>query len=302
MNVSSSAFPPNSYGPIYYSRVHKAYLSWINNRNNTCIIPNLFIRKISKSDIDQLYDLHKELFPIVYDSQFYDTIISGSTLGWATIWNCDSNDEFQGQYIVGFVTVSQNPQIIMENDYHYVIRNTKYKDILDNNTINNKHEIHLETRSINNTNSIIDDKVKDMICENLVYILTMGVVQEFRSLGIAKNLIEFTLDYYKIYCPKVEAIYLHVVDYNSKAIKLYRRLGFQELLHWDHFYRIKDQYYGSFLYVYYFNRNLEIQQGIQDNDNSNNFSEFPILNYCSNIISRSSEYLKNFRSGYKLNN
>ena len=58
-----------------------------------------------------------------------------------------------------------------------------------------------------------------------LHILTIGVINEARKLGIGKKLIMNMVYLYRNQ-PNVIAISLDVIDYNTAAIRFYKRLGF----------------------------------------------------------------------------
>jgi ribosomal protein S18 acetylase RimI-like enzyme len=61
-----------------------------------------------------------------------------------------------------------------------------------------------------------------------LYIMTLGVIDEMRSRGLAKKLLDKIIE-----CsqenPSIKFITLHVVDYNRRAINFYRKHGFELL-------------------------------------------------------------------------
>ncbi|CEL92276.1 unnamed protein product [Vitrella brassicaformis CCMP3155] len=89
--------------------------------------------------------------------------------------------------------------------------------------------------------------------QNLAYILTLGVADEFRRRGLARELILRTLQHYRQSEPAIKAIYLHVVTYNKAAIRLYESLQFQQLKHIPEFYQLLGKMYDSYLYACYIN-------------------------------------------------
>ena len=53
------------------------------------------------------------------------------------------------------------------------------------------------------------------------YIMTLGVIDECRTLGLGTRLLQELLQYLETFYPQCEMLYLHVVDYNAAAIKFY---------------------------------------------------------------------------------
>eukprot|EP00002_Diphylleia_rotans_P041054 TRINITY_DN9891_c0_g1_i1.p1 TRINITY_DN9891_c0_g1~~TRINITY_DN9891_c0_g1_i1.p1 ORF type:complete len:234 (+),score=50.05 TRINITY_DN9891_c0_g1_i1:81-782(+) len=63
--------------------------------------PLLTYREVVASDVDELRELHNQLFPIVYNDHFYDRIISGTHYSMIAI----DPDAPEAQKLVGFVTL-----------------------------------------------------------------------------------------------------------------------------------------------------------------------------------------------------
>jgi len=61
------------------------------------------------------------------------------------------------------------------------------------------------------------------------YIMTIGVIDECRQLGIGTSLLKQTIQLVEAKYKTCLAIYLHVVDYNRTALKFYKRNGFINL-------------------------------------------------------------------------
>lgn len=73
--------------------------------------------------------------------------------------------------------------------------------------------------------------------ENIVYILTLGVTEQYRHLGIASQLIQKVIQYAQ--SQLCRAVYLHVIEYNQAALNLYDRNKFEELATHRNFYHIE---------------------------------------------------------------
>ena len=61
----------------------------------------------------------------------------------------------------------------------------------------------------------------------VVYILTLAVLEPWRGRGIATALLERIIELGRARCAR--AVYLHVIHYNAAAIGFYRRNGFEEM-------------------------------------------------------------------------
>ena len=67
--------------------------------------------------------------------------------------------------------------------------------------------------------------------------MTLGVIDELRSSGLAKRLLEKTFhEAHK--SPHIKLIQLHVVDYNKRAIKFYQKNNFSMLDYLSEHYHI----------------------------------------------------------------
>merc|ERR550532_469644 len=86
---------------------------------------------------------------------------------------------------------------------------------------------------------------------SLAYILTLGVADGFRRRGLARELLRRAVAHVNRSLPHVQAVYLHVVTYNSAAIHLYESMKFLRIGQFPSFYFLHGQPYDSFLYALY---------------------------------------------------
>ena len=63
---------------------------------------------------------------------------------------------------------------------------------------------------------------------NAVYVMTLGVIDEMRSKGLAKRLLNKIVEF-TIAEQSIRMIGLHVVDYNKRALNFYKKNGFELL-------------------------------------------------------------------------
>lgn len=181
---------------------------------NAIDCPSICYRPIEPSDLEVLEQIHGNLFPIRYESEFFHNVVNGRDIvSWAAV---DHNrPDGRSDELIGFVTA----RTVLEKD-------SEISDLL-------RHD------------SLTTDNT-------LVYILTLGVVESYRNLGIASSLVQKVIKYASS-IPTCRAVYLHVISYNTTAIKFYKKMSFKCLERLPGFYFINGQHYDSYLFVYYVN-------------------------------------------------
>ncbi|KAL7106681.1 hypothetical protein ACP275_06G009000 [Erythranthe tilingii] len=176
--------------------------------------PIIAYRPIRPSDFAILEKIHGDLFPIRYESEFFHNVVNGHDIvSWGAVDHSRPNE--QSDELIGFVTA----RIVSAKD-------SEIEDLLS-----------------------FDLSKTD---QTLVYILTLGVVESYRNLGIASSLINEVTKYASnVYTCR--AVYLHVISYNNPAIHFYKKMSFQCLRRLYNFYYINGHHYDSYLFVYYVN-------------------------------------------------
>eukprot|EP00249_Psilotum_nudum_P014880 c25047_g1_i1 orf=419-1354(-) len=176
--------------------------------------PTIAYRPIRPSDFEILREIHEALFPIKYEAEFFWNVVNGhGIISWAAVDT--SRSGLQCDEIIGFVTVR-------------VVSTTE---------IDASDMLGYELTKTN---------------RNLIYILTLGVIQPYRKLGIASSLIWEVIKYAST-IPICKAVYLHVISYNQPAINFYKKNSFQCLRKLHSFYFINGHHYDAYLYIYYVN-------------------------------------------------
>ncbi|PON77550.1 FkbH domain containing protein [Parasponia andersonii] len=176
--------------------------------------PVICFRPIRPSDLGILEKIHTDLFPIRYESEFFQNVVNGRDIvSWAAV---DRNQpDGQSDVLIGFVTA----RIVLAKE-------SEVGDMLSYDSLKSD--------------------------QTLVYILTLGVVEAYRNLGIASSLIREVIKYAST-VPTCRAVYLHVISYNNPAIHLYNKMSFRCVRRLQGFYLINGQHYDSYLFVYYVN-------------------------------------------------
>lgn len=176
--------------------------------------PTIIYRPIRPSDLEVLEQIHSALFPVRYEREFFVNVVTGKgIISWAAV--DISRPDGQNDELIGFVT----------------------------------------TRVIAAKDSEIEDLIRYDVSrkdQTLVYILTLGVVEHYRNLGVATSLVREVINYASSItnCP---AVYLHVISYNNPAIHFYKKMLFKLIRRLPKFYYINGQHYDSYLFVYYVN-------------------------------------------------
>ncbi|ESO06678.1 hypothetical protein HELRODRAFT_64313 [Helobdella robusta] len=88
----------------------------------------------------------------------------------------------------------------------------------------------------------------------VAYILSLGVVKQYRRLGIASLLLDNLLSYLTSEdLNDCKVVYLHVLTTNSIAIRFYEKRNFTIHASLPYYYSIKGKLYDGYSYVLYIN-------------------------------------------------
>ncbi|XP_065027108.1 histone acetyltransferase MCC1-like [Musa acuminata AAA Group] len=176
--------------------------------------PIIIYRPILPSDLEVLEEIHVALFPIRYERDFFISVVQGhGIVSWAAV-DVSRSDGGRDK-LVGFVTTRL--MSAKESEISDLLRyNASRQDLM------------------------------------LVYILTLGVVENYRNHGIATSLVCEVIKYASS-ITNCRAVYLHVISYNMPAIHFYEKMSFACVRRLQKFYYINGQHYDSYLFVYYVN-------------------------------------------------
>lgn len=176
--------------------------------------PSIAYRPITPSDLDILEQLHTDLFPIRYESEFFHNVVNRRDIvSWGAVDR--SRPNAQSDELIGFVTA----KIVL-------VRESEINDFLR-----------------------CDTSRSD---QTLLYILTLGVVEAYRNFGIASALIREVTRYART-IQTCRAVYLHVISYNTPAIYLYKKMSFKCVRRLYGFYLIDGRHYDAYLFLFYIN-------------------------------------------------
>ena len=249
--IYSAAFPLNecneavSLKPI--SEIHKKLL-------NIEINPDLITyHPIDISYIEEVILLHKEWFPVDYERNYFKEVL---------------NNNYKNFYnIAAFYPIEneENMIAIALCEIQNINRKFKYHSSLE---ILNK--LNKDISFFENIRKII--KMEDFKC---TYIMTLGVIDEFRKHNIGSKLIDIIIKK-SMEIEFNKCVYLDVITYNEPAIKFYEKNGFINVTTIKCYYNLKNNYYDSYVFCKIYEKNN------QNKNNKNFFNEFLII--IENIV------------------
>lgn len=169
-----------------------------------------FRTKVSSAEIDQIRQLHAEWLPVDYNDEFFLALTNPESDVLSVI-ACLSDKPHS---IIGMATVAVRRR---ERRYNFQC------DLLP----------HLGL-----------DSEKDSVA----YILTFGIVDELRRAGFASALLKETMKRISESDPDCRVVFLHVIDYNEPAMRLYQKNGFVEFKEEPNFYLLGDTWYSGIMF------------------------------------------------------
>ena len=227
--IFSEAFPPNKNGE---RKKLLAFSSYHDILKGIQINPDEIIYKpLSKSHLEEIKLLHKEWFPIEYEDDYFQKIFI---------------NKYGTYFTIGAIYNYQNKEIILGLALY------EYRPVSE------YFAKHTSPEAIDEICKNIDfnEEVQSYLrCEdyNCVYIMTIGVLDEYRKLHIGSNLIKHIIN--KALLDNIcIGIYLDVVYYNLSAIKFYEKNGFKKVATLINYYDINGNYYDCIVFLKIFSR------------------------------------------------
>jgi len=217
--LTSGSWPQGVQIPIV-SNIHSRILSL----DMQIQAKDLVFRKIIRSDLPDFKGLEKEWFPFYAGDSFYDQIELPKICAVGCFWNPPTYRKCEimlGAIMVSFEDISKSIKYIKR---YYKANN---KLIRLSKIIN----------FCNNINCVLG------------HILTIGVIDEARRLGIASELMNQIQFYAKILGKNLIGISLHVCEFNIAAIKCYEKNGYKHVLTEVDYYTIFNKKYDGLYYI-----------------------------------------------------
>ena len=178
-------------------------------------------RPFHEGDRDQVQELHQEWFPVTYKDEFYDELVLQRMVNTGEkLFTCAAvyheDDELQKTANHAQPTeasIKPNPSadtILNETDEDYIVA-CVVGSMLD--------VTRLDEQTVS---LLVSDPFR---YRHVFYIMTLGTVTEFRHARLATTLVEKCIRIVENN-DQCGALYLHVITFNTAAIRFYERLGF----------------------------------------------------------------------------
>jgi len=221
------------------------------NRYDDNVIINF--RPLQNSDRDQIQDLHEEWFPVKYKDEFYNELVKNRLFN-------------SGEKLFSCVGIHQKRHIQTDAVNHEMDSNDD-QQILCSEIMSN---LQVSDQIIYDqiVSCVVGTFVKPSRCKEtsnllipnqerykrMFYIMTLGTVTEYRHLGLGTTMVQTCMRLVEK-DPQCGALYLHVIVFNSGAIRFYENLGFHRVKEIKDYYTIDGKLYNCYLYAKYYHGN-----------------------------------------------
>lgn len=209
-----------------HSNVHELLASI----KDSVTISDITFRPFEKQDLQELKNLHKEWFPIEYDNRYYETATtSPNSIALGAFYN--KQGRRKRTLIVGAI-----------------LARFEYDDSVSD-TINHRGLCYKLARAFNCF------RKSDII----LYIMTFGVVDELRRLGIGSKLLKQCIETGREKIPNCKGVSLHVIEYNKSAIAFYKKQGYTQIGCNKEYYSIKGKRHAGYTFGMLFGNKNKVE-------------------------------------------
>ena len=234
ISIFSDAFPPNKRG--IREKLTISSSSHMLLKNTKLNPDNVIYKPLTKEDIEEIKNLHKEWFPIKYSDYYFKSIFEKKSQYFSigafyTIIDEETNEK--KEIIIGLALC----EWIIGSDFFV-------KFLGKDSTI----EI------IKNIN-YIEEVYTYLKCDDYhsIYIMTIGVLDEFRKMKIGSNIVDRII---KIGLSDrlCIGVFLDVIYYNNAAIKFYKKNEFKKVMTNKSYYNLNKNKYDAYVFLRIFKR------------------------------------------------
>ena len=289
--------------------------------SNTCD-ETISFREILPQDRRRIQELFEEWFPVEYKEEFYEQLCNNRSMGEQPLYNllatvpiAHDNDN---QKIIACLLgcklsvrkLNHASRALLIPGYDSTHRDEGNKTTPDSTSELDRAIDELESSGDPSINDSSDDKKKPKGGKDdegidgteVFYIMTLGVIREYRKRGLASYLVERALqdqivaspdsgsrdrspepnpiqvdeenqDVYEefhateintnLFQPICETAYLHVIIQNQAAIRFYEKLGFQRLREIANYYTINEEKHNCYLYAKFFDKESVLERQLR---------------------------------------
>ena len=240
----------------------------------------IYFRPIQESDRKEIEELHEELFPVAYTDYFYDNVVQNMSMNDQPLFSCVAvarEDDEENSFL------NRMPETNIQYDAWKKLAKYIGIDNLQPGRLHDRWKIketvsedHLTSSAskvlqgdaiigcvvgtfidVEEGGMVSIDTVEKLVLNTekhtqLFYIMTLGSTENFRGRGLATKLILDCINLVE-QVHNCGAIYLHVITYNTTAIRFYERLGFYRIEEIRDYYTIDDKKYNCYLYAKFVN-------------------------------------------------
>ena len=234
-HIFSEAFPPNKKGIRERQDISSsAHMLLKDVKINT---DDIIYKPLTKQDIEEIKNLHKEWFPIKYSDSYFQSIFNEKSRRYFSIgaFYKITNEETKEtkEIIIGlalcewFIGSKYFTKILGKEPVLEIIKNINY----------------------------IEEVYSYLKCDdyNCIYIMTFGVLDEFRKMKIGSKMIDQIINI-GLSDKLCVGVFLDVIYYNHSAIKFYKKNEFKKVMTNRNYYNLKGNKYDAYVFLRLFSR------------------------------------------------
>ncbi len=233
--IFSEAFPPNKKGRR--EKLDISSSSHILLKDAKLDPNNIIYKPLTKQDIEETKNLHKEWFPIKYSDDYFNTIFNskeGKYFSIGAFYNIINEETKEKKEIIIGLALCE---WIVGSDYFFKVFGKE-----------SALEISKNINYIEEVYSYI--KCDDYHC---IYIMNIGVLDEFRKMKIGSKMMEKIINI-GLSDKLCVGIFLDVIYYNNSAIKFYKKNEFKKVMTNRNYYNLKGNKYDAYVFLRIFSR------------------------------------------------
>ena len=234
MYIFSEAFPPNKRGIREKQNISSS--SHILLKNIKLNPDNVIYKPLTKEDLAEIKNLHKEWFPVKYSDNYFNSIFEKKSQYFSigafyNIINEETNEK--KEIIIGLALCE------------WIIGSDFFVKFLGKDS----------TIEIMNNINYIEEVYTYLKCDDYhsIYIMTIGVLDEFRKMKIGSHIVDKIINI-GLNDKLCVGVFLDVIYYNNSAIRFYKKNEFKKVMTNRNYYNLKGNKYDAYVFLRIFSR------------------------------------------------